>query len=82
MSRVLILTNSSGGLYDFRNEFVEALLQEHEVFISLPDEVKTKELRAEGAEIIQTPIHRRGMNPLEDIRLYLRYRGIDRKSVV
>ena len=79
MSRVLILTNSSGGLYDFRNEFVEALLQEHEVFISLPDEVKTKELRAEGAEIIQTPIHRRGMNPLEDIRLYLRYRGMMKK---
>lgn len=79
MSRVLVLTNSSGGLYDFRNEFVEALLQEHEVFISLPDEVKTKELRAEGAEIIQTPIHRRGMNPLEDIRLYLRYRGMMKK---
>lgn len=76
MGRVLILTNSSGGLYDFRNEFVEALLQEHEVFISLPDEVKTKELQAEGAKIIQTPIHRRGMNPLEDIRLYRNYRKI------
>ncbi len=76
MGRVLILTNSSGGLYDFRNEFVEALLQEHEVFISLPDEVKTKELQAEGAKIIQTPIHRRGMNPLEDIRLYRNYRKL------
>lgn len=79
MSRVLILTNSSGGLYDFRNEFVEALLQEHQVFISLPDEVKTKELRAEGAKIIQTPIHRRGMNPLEDFRLYLAYRSMMKK---
>lgn len=79
MSRVLILTNSSGGLYDFRNEFVEALLQEHQVFISLPDEVKTKELRAEGAEIIQTPIHRRGMNPFEDIKLYLAYRSMMKK---
>lgn len=79
MSRVLILTNSSGGLYDFRNEFVEALLQEHQVFISLPDEVKTKELSAEGAKIIQTPIHRRGMNPLEDIKLYLAYRGMMKK---
>lgn len=76
MSRVLILTNSSGGLYDFRNEFVVALLQEHQVFISLPDDVKTKELRAEGAEILQTPIHRRGMNPFEDIKLYLAYRSM------
>lgn len=76
MGRVLILSNSSGGLYDFRNEFVEALLAENEVFISLPDDVKTKELQAEGARIIQTPIHRRGMNPLEDIKLYLRYRSL------
>lgn len=75
----MILTNSSGGLYDFRNEFVEALLQEHQVFISLPDEVKTKELRAEGAKIIKTPIHRRGMNPLEDFRLYLAYRRMMKK---
>lgn len=76
MSRILILSNFSGGLYDFRNEFVEALLAEHEVYISLPDDVKTKELQAEGARIIQTPIHRRGMNPLEDIKLYLRYRSL------
>lgn len=76
MSRVLILANFSGGLYDFRNEFVEALLAEHEVYISLPDDVKTRELQAEGARIIQTPIHRRGMNPLEDIKLYRNYRRI------
>lgn len=76
MSRVLILTNSSGGLYDFRNEFVEALLAENEVIISLPDDVKTKELCAEGARIIQTPIHRRGMNPLEDMKLYFSYRRL------
>ncbi|MCH5254443.1 MAG: glycosyltransferase family 4 protein [Lachnospiraceae bacterium] len=73
MSRVLILANFSGGLYDFRNEFVEALLAEHEVYISLPDDVKTKELQAEGANIIQTPMSRRGMNPLEDVHLYRNY---------
>lgn len=79
MSRVLILANFSGGLYDFRNEFVEALLAEHEVYISLPDDVKTGELRTEGARIVKTPIHRRGMNPLEDIKLYLGYRRLMKK---
>ena len=79
MSRVLILANFSGGLYDFRNEFVEALLAEHEVYVSLPDDVKTKELRAEGVRIVKTPIHRRGMNPLEDIKLYLGYRRLMKK---
>lgn len=42
MSKVLILANSSGGLYDFRNELVENLLAMGEVTASLPDEVKTK----------------------------------------
>ncbi|MDE5597032.1 MAG: glycosyltransferase family 1 protein, partial [Lachnospiraceae bacterium] len=79
MSRILILTNFSGGLYDFRNEFVEALLAEHEVFISLPDDVKTKELRAEGAKIIQTPINRRGVNPVEDLKLCWHYCNIIKK---
>lgn len=76
MGKVLVLSNSSGGLHDFRNEFIEALLAEHEVFISLPDDVKTKELCSEGAHIIQTPIHRRGVNPLEDVKLYLEYRRL------
>lgn len=76
MSRILILTNFSGGLYDFRNEFVEALLQKHQVFISLPDDVKTKELQAEGAQIIKTAINRRGVNPIEDLKLCQCYRNM------
>ena len=47
MGKVLILTNSSGGLYDFRNEFVQALLAGHQVTVSMPDDVKEKE-PAEG----------------------------------
>ncbi len=69
----MILTNSSGGLYDFRNEFVQALLAQHEVYISMPDDVKEKELAAEGCRIIKTEINRRGINPLEDLKLYRTY---------
>lgn len=76
MGRILILSNFSGGLYDFRNETVQALLDKHEVFISLPDDVKTKELREEGAQIVKTPINRHGINPLEDIKIYLSYRRL------
>ena len=74
--KILILGNSSGGLYDFRNEFIEALLKENEVFISVPDDVRTKELCAEGAHVIHTDINRRGVDPLEDIKLYLSYRRL------
>lgn len=73
MSKVLILANSSGGLYDFRNELVEKLLAEGEVTASLPDEVKTKELSEEGCKVVQTPINRRGVNPVEDIKLFFNY---------
>lgn len=73
MSKVLILANSSGGLYDFRNELVEKLLAYGEVIASLPDEVKTKELSEEGCKVVHTPINRRGVNPVEDIKLFFNY---------
>lgn len=76
MGRVLVLTNSSGGLYDFRNEFVKALLEENQVFISMPDDTKEKELAAEGCQIIKTAINRRGINPLEDLKLCRTYRNM------
>ncbi len=73
MGKVLILTNSSGGLYDFRGEFVEALCGKYEVYVCTPDDVKEKELAALGCRIIKTPINRRGINPLEDLKLYRAY---------
>ena len=76
MSRILILANSSSGLYDFRNEFVEALLKENQVFFSVPDDVKTKELTDEGCQVIMTPINRRGVNPAEDLKLYRIYHNM------
>lgn len=76
MSTILILTNSSGGLYDFRNELLVRLLEKHKVIISLPDTTKVKELEEEGCEIITTPINRRGVNPKEDGKLFLTYRKL------
>lgn len=76
MGTILILTNSSGGLYDFRNELLVRLLEQHRVIVSLPDTTKVKELEEEGCEIITTPINRRGVNPKEDGRLFLTYRRL------
>lgn len=75
----MILANSSAGLYDFRNELVQALLQEHKVVVSLPDEVKTKELEEEGCEVVRTQLSRRGTNPVKDLALLARYRKLLRK---
>lgn len=73
MSKILILANSSSGLYGFRNELVLELIKKHEVFASLPDTTNNKELEEEGCKIIQTDINRRGMNPFQDIRLLRSY---------
>lgn len=74
MKKVLILINSSGGLYDFRNEFVKALAAEYQVTVSVPDDTKVKELKEEGCRIVKTAINRRGVNPSEDLKLYRTYR--------
>ena len=73
MAKVLILANSSSGLYGFRNELVEELVKKYEVYASLPDETNNKELEEEGCKIIKTPINRRGMNPVEDFKLFKSY---------
>ena len=75
MKTVLILGNSSGGLYDFRNEFVLELLRNYRVVVSMPDTVKTDLLTAEGCEVVHTDINRRGVNPSEDLKLIRAYRA-------
>ena len=76
MKKILILGNSSSGLYGFRNDLVKSLLTEYEVVISVPDEVNVKELTEEGARVIHTDINRRGVNPKEDLSLYRNYRTL------
>ena len=74
MKRILILANSASGLYDFRNELLLRLLKEgYEVHISLPDEDKVPELVAEGCKVYHTPLDRRGMNPVRDMKLMRAY---------
>lgn len=73
MKTILVLTNSSGGLYDFRGEFIEELCKKYKVYVSMPDDVKEQELVDQGCLIIKTAINRRGINPLEDLKLYRAY---------
>ena len=74
MRRVLILCNSSGGLYDFRNDLPLRLLSRgDEVIVSVPDDVRAGELAGEGCTVIHTDIDRRGTNPLRDLSLIRAY---------
>ena len=73
MNRILILTNSTIGLYKFRKELLEKLGKTHKVFVSVPSDGFENELKNLDIHYIKTPVDRRGTNPLRDFLLLCRY---------
>ena len=73
MGKILILSNSAVGLYKFRNELLIRLLQDNEVYVSVPHDDTIELLQKEGCKIVDTLINRRGINVLEDFKLLLFY---------
>lgn len=71
--KVMILANNDVGLYQFRKELIEELLKQHEVVISLPDGDFIKPLVDIGCKFIDTPVDRRGINPVTDLKLFNEY---------
>ena len=67
--KILILANNDIGLYKFRKELIEKLLEQHKVFVSLPDGQFVSDLTKLGCTFIDTKIDRRGMNPINDLSL-------------
>lgn len=77
MSKILILTNSIGGLYNFRYELVERLIEEgYEVIISSPYGNRIEEFLKIGCKHYDISLNRHGKNPIEDIKVYLEYKRI------
>lgn len=71
--RIVIIANSSRGLYTFRSELIQELLKNNEVVALIPDNGKIEQLKELGCKVIDTPIDRRGINPIKDfilIKLY------------
>ncbi|WP_294475546.1 glycosyltransferase family 4 protein [uncultured Ruminococcus sp.] len=77
--RILVLANSSMGLYSFRNELLSTLLINNEVIIVTPDNGSLDKLMKLGCKTIIINIDRRGINPKTDFSLLLNYRKIIKK---
>lgn len=77
--RILILANNSGGLYTFRHELIEELSSTADIYASTPFDDKTEALQAIGISLIETPISRRSMNPIQDLALFRTYRRLLKK---
>ena len=77
--KILLLANHSVGLYQFRKELIQELLKDHDVTISLPYGELVSPLVAMGCRFLDTPVDRRGINPVTDSKLFLCYRRMLRK---
>lgn len=78
--KILILTNYANGLYLFRKELLQAFSKDgNEVYVSLPPDENMDRLK-DLCHIIQTPFDRRGMNPFQDLKLFLSYLKLLRKQ--
>lgn len=80
MKKILILANSGSGLYDFRNELITALLKNHAVTASVPSSEYDNAIVNLGCEVVDTPVDRRGVNPVRDFSLLMRYLKLLRKE--
>lgn len=75
--KILILSNHFITLYSFRRELISCLAVDgHDVYISMPADPQNKFFLDMGCFIIETPMERRGRNPIKDIELVFRYRKI------
>ncbi|MCM2590889.1 glycosyltransferase family 4 protein [Rossellomorea marisflavi] len=80
MKSVVILSNHHAYTYNFRKEIIQRLIDEnYKVFIVLPYGEKVELLKEIGCEFINLPLDRRGMNPLNDLKLLFNYYKIIKK---
>ncbi|MHC1684881.1 MAG: glycosyltransferase family 4 protein [Clostridiaceae bacterium] len=80
MSRILILANNDVGLYKFRIELIEELLnQGNDVYISLPNGEFIQPLIDINCKFVNTDVDRRGINPITDFKLVVGYLKIIKK---
>lgn len=72
--RILILSNTCGGLVTFRREVFEALMsQGHSLIVAAPEGFKTYLIKEMGCQFIPISFNRQGTNPLADIKQMLTY---------
>lgn len=69
--KIMILANSSNGLWGFRQELIKELLKKNEVLAITPYDGFVEELNGLGCKTIEISLDRRGLNPLKDMRFFM-----------
>ncbi len=71
--KLLVVTNHSYMLWQFRRELIEKLQEEYTVSISTPFVGHEDDFAAMGCNMIETDVDRRGINPVTDLKLIRSY---------
>ena len=74
--KILIITNHSYMLYQFRKELIEQLMKEYDVVLSMPFVGHEDDFAAMGCKCVETDVDRRGVNPVTDFKLLQFYNNI------
>ena len=78
--KILIFTNDSGGLFNFRREVLQEMLNSgHEVYICLPNGSFIPELTQTGCIFEPYAFDRHGTNPFDELRMIRDYKRIIEK---
>ena len=78
--KYFVVGNEPGGMYRFRIDLIRELLKDNEVTVLVPDGEFVAEMKQEGCGFYDTPVDRRGINPLKDLKLLSLYRKILKKE--
>lgn len=74
-NKIVFIVNHDVVIYNFRKELVVQLLSHgHDVYILSPDGEKINRLVEMGCKHIKIAVNRHGINPVEDMKLFNRYR--------
>ncbi|MGN0406066.1 MAG: sugar transferase [Bariatricus sp.] len=71
--KILIVTNHSYMLWQFRKELIQRLMEDAEIVISTPFVGHEQDFADMGCRMLKTDVDRRGINPATDFRLYHTY---------
>lgn len=72
--KILIFCNYANGLYLFRKELLKTFLEKgYETVVSVPPDENCGKLEKLGVHLLPTAFERRGINPIHDGSLFLRY---------
>lgn len=74
MKKIVVLGNHYRGVYHFRKELLQRFITEgYEVVTALPYTPEAENIKKLGCKVVDIPVSRRGMNPIKDFGLFLRY---------